>query len=252
VLFRSGTAAIYLTGIIISSTYSSGSVLQAKDSNLAFNAGWLHPDTFAFQSSSTVDNLGVSVLGSSSEILISSKAGVYSFIQYLYSAGIVQIYGGTAPYVRIGTRIKCLILDGVYGNSFNAGTGGTQYDMIGSNGGYATTKLGGGTTGLILRDSAITINNPDISGCSSHAIELIHSRLIVRGILTGSGNTGAGVYAHTNSVITLKNGSTPTITGTVGDIAISDPTVQESTWAAVDAGTPVAVLAEMTMVKEVA
>jgi len=64
-------------------------------------------------------------------------------------------------------------------------------------------------------------------------------------------SSGAGVYAHSGSVVHIKDGAPPTLTGTVGDLS-TDGTTQISTWAAIDAGTPVAVLAEMTLAKEVA
>jgi len=90
-----------------------------------------------------------------------------------------------------------------------------------------------------------------VSSCAGHGIELNHSMFKALGDVQGSGNTGAGVYAHNCSVVNIKHGAAPTLTGTVGDLAITSPTVQESTWAAIDAGTPVAIAAEMTMAKEV-
>jgi hypothetical protein len=72
------------------------------------------------------------------------------------------------------------------------------------------------------------------------------------GAVTGSGNTGAGVYAHSGSTVIIKNGSAPTLTGTVGNLAISSAAAEESTWANIDAGNIISIANEMTMAKEVA
>lgn len=140
----------------------------------------------------------------------------------------------------------------IWGHADNPSASGGS--IIANSSGYATTKLGSAavTSGLELNHSMLQIASGDISNCTSHGIVCDNSRLHLAGAVAGTGNAGAGVYAHSGSVVHIKDGAPPTLTGTVGDLAVSDPAAQESTWAAIDAGTPVAVLAEMTMAKEVA
>lgn len=75
----------------------------------------------------------------------------------------------------------------------------------------------------------------EVKNCGSHGIELINSTLKNYGAITGSGNTGAGVYAHSGSKLITDDGVPSTLTGTVGDLAVSDPTKEEITWADLDA-----------------
>ena len=83
----------------------------------------------------------------------------------------------------------------------------------------------------------LTTADVDISNCAEHGIELKGSTLdaSTAAALSGTGNVGAGVYLRSNSRINYVDGYVPTITGTVGDIAITDPTLQEKTWAEIDA-----------------
>jgi hypothetical protein len=144
---------------------------------------------------------------------------------------------------RYGSRV----LESEVTGAFSTGSGDAVNDT-----GYATTKLGGGgTVGITLRGCTYWVmgDGVDISDCGSHGIEVIDS-LVKVGAIAGSGNGGAGVYAHSGSVVHIEDGSPPTITGTVGDLS-TDGTTEASTWADIDAGTSVADIAEMTMVKEV-
>jgi hypothetical protein len=110
-----------------------------------------------------------------------------------------------------------------------------------------------GGVGLLMRNSSAKMDEGvDISNCSSHAIELEKSLLHMDGVVTGTSNVGAGVYAHLGSMIKIKNGSPPTLTGgaTPGDLS-TDGATEASTWAAIDAGTPLADTTEMVVAKEV-
>jgi hypothetical protein len=119
--------------------------------------------------------------------------------------------------------------------------------------GFATSVISNASgTGIFVRNSTLWINSViDISDCGSHGIEIEHSLLKFSKATPGSGNAGAGVYAHSGSAVTIKDGSPPTLTGTVGDFAVSNPAVQEGTWAQVDAGTKFTISDEMTLIKEV-
>jgi hypothetical protein len=106
-----------------------------------------------------------------------------------------------------------------------------------------TLISGAAGVGLRLDNCIIQIDSGGlvVNNCGSHGIELRHSFLefISPGIVSGSGNAGAGIYVHSNSTVQFPNGQTPTLTGTIGDTT-TDGTTEASTWAAIDAGTPVA------------
>jgi hypothetical protein len=91
----------------------------------------------------------------------------------------------------------------------------------------------------------------EFSDNAAHGIECNRSLLQMSGVVIGSGNAGAGCYAHGTSTVQIADGSTPTLTGTVGDVAVSDPAVEDITWAEVDAGDRLASAAQHTTVEEV-
>jgi len=99
----------------------------------------------------------------------------------------------------------------------------------------------------------VTMASPvTVEGCAEHGIELKNSTLeITSGVLSGSGNTGAGVYAHSGSKVSYPSGSVPTITGTVGDIAITDPATEDLTWAELDAAGKAVIISEDVILKKV-
>jgi hypothetical protein len=111
--------------------------------------------------------------------------------------------------------------------------------------GYQPCLIEGATgVGLQLIKSNISIQRGslEINNCTSHAIESINSLVKFNssgaGSVIGVGNAGAGIYAHSGSVVHIDPANPPTITGTVGDISV-DGTSQISTWAGVAAGVPV-------------
>lgn len=120
--------------------------------------------------------------------------------------------------------------------------------------GYFNVEISGdgSDTGVAVLavDCRLRLQIGDIDNAGSHGIELRHSLLEMPSLaVSGSGNTGAGVYAHTGSEVVIKDGTPPTITGTVGDLSF-DGTTEASTWANIDAGTPVNSAAEVSMAKE--
>lgn len=119
--------------------------------------------------------------------------------------------------------------------------------------GYQTKIDSSPDVGLIIQDGSdvIIAGAVDISSCTSHGIEVNGSTLRFTGIASGTGNGGAGCYAHNGSRVTIANGSAPTLTGTAGNLAVSNPAAQESTWAAIDSGTPVWVDNEGTLAREI-
>jgi hypothetical protein len=90
----------------------------------------------------------------------------------------------------------------------------------------------------------------NISNCSSHAISCTCSKLFLDGIVVGSTNIGAGVYANNMSLVQIKNGSPPTITGTMGDCS-TDGANPASTWTIIDGGISYTDLTSLAVIKEV-
>lgn len=93
-------------------------------------------------------------------------------------------------------------------------------------------------------------NQAEFNNNTTYGIEVVASKLGFMGNATGTGNGKLGLRASQNSVVRFKAGSAPTLTGAAGDVSVSDPDAQESTWAAIEAGTPVAVLSELTTVNK--
>jgi hypothetical protein len=108
-----------------------------------------------------------------------------------------------------------------------------------------------GTDGIYILNSNIGIKELTSSYSSSHGIELENStlRVVISGTLSGSSNTGAGVYAHSGSRMLIHTDSTTvTITGTVGHLSV-DGTTEDSTWTAITGGTPAVDTGEMVIVE---
>ena len=122
--------------------------------------------------------------------------------------------------------------------------------------GYATTKCdsaSGGYSqgnGLLLMGSNVRLNDLALENNSAHGIESQQSSVRFEGVISGSGNGGAGVYVHSASSLITTSGLVTTVTGTVGDIAVSDPTIQEAQWTDLASG-DVAIAGQMTLVKEI-
>lgn len=161
-----------------------------------------------------------------------------AYMKYLTIAG-TNIYD-----ISQGTRLHRLYIR----NSFAR----EGQDTLITTAGYNTTKIKGSpNVGLEINDSYMSVGNIDISDSTSHGIESTNSRLYCKDI-TGTGNGGAGLYAHSGSQVTIKDGSPPTLTGTVGDIAINDSTYEEVTWSTIDGGESFHSAQEATIIKEVA
>jgi hypothetical protein len=149
--------------------------------------------------------------------------------------------------ISVGTRINGSLVGFSLRDSasnFFVYNGGSDADIV---------IDGASGVGIRLVESIVGFGQGtvQVSSCGSHGIEVDGGKLIDRVGIGGSGNTGAGIYAHSGAKVHIKDGSPPTITGTVGDLAVSNPAAEEETWANIDGGTKVAVAAEMTIAKEV-
>ena len=206
---------------------------------------YYNPNTFAVTSNIgrglSARVAGVSVAAANTALI---RSGYFSKC-LLGSTGI----GGpvSATYgIYYGARFKELVL---VGNKMNPSA--LVNDHIVNTSGYSPTKISGSSgVGLTVDKSYLKIGpGVIIADNASHGIELKnHSNLVLNGAVVGTGNAGAGVYAHTHSAVRTKAGSPPTLTGTIGDCS-TDGTTEATTWADVEAGNPVSDLNEMTTIE---
>lgn len=227
----------------LTTAYYSGNSIACTNCNyFGTSDGYYDSNTFSYINSATGPLIGTSSLSASGGIKITATAN-YNLNSLITSHSV--IIANSFGYVSNGSRIYNLN----YQCSLAAGPSVSTYE-ISNTANYANTKLGGGTNGITMDNSYVRIASGDISNCSSHAISMAHSELIFQGAVTGTTNTGAGVYAHSGSVIHIKHGSPPTLTGTVGNLSI-DGTTEATSWTTLDAGVPYVSAMEMTMAKEV-
>jgi len=236
-----GNLDLCLSSLVLNTTASSA-WSATSDVSIAVQVNVYNNSSFVLDTS---NKTGVSVPGSST--LDFSGCGRVNLPMLL--SRNVELAGCGFSNLWQGSRIrgKLTLTDCANG----CGEGTPQFQNTTSPGCQVTTVGDSSGVGVLLKNTRVTIHNINISNNTSHGIEAVKSHVEFTGACTGSGNGGAGVYAHSGSVVHIKHGAAPTLTGTVGDLAVSSPTAQESTWAAIDAGTPVAIAAEMTMAKEV-
>lgn len=127
---------------------------------------------------------------------------------------------------------------------------------IGNNAYYGNSAIIEGSNGIGIdaKDSRVRLTlSAIVRNNASHGIALDNSILDCEGtsVLSGTGNTGAGIYVHSGSKVSYPSGSAPTITGTVGDIAITDPATEDLTWAELDAAGKAVIAAEDVILKKV-
>jgi len=249
-LYLTGTKAQIITiGGTVGTTTSAVPNLSHVISNAAwanaaiFSGGVLAEGerynnvTFSREYGSAYSNAGFGLIPSAGKITANDYLSVTLYQTF---ATQVLLQRGDAFAVNVGSRIKSLQVAGVDATNLNAA-------MISTTAGYATTTL----NYLRLVDSTVRIGaGVSVSDSSTHGIEVNHGRVHLDGAVTGTGNTGAGVYAHSGSVVHIKNGAAPTLTGTVGNLSF-DGTTEASTWAAIDAGTKAVDLSELSLAKEV-
>jgi hypothetical protein len=202
-------------------------------------------------SDSTTVPSGVSVLAGTG-VTFNTVSGSGFYCDALVSKIPVNVDASVIYYAGFGYGSR--LMAGLSIENSHAAVSPGNKIVLDSSTGAATTKVSN-SSGIGVSISScrrMDIGDVDISGCASHGIAIANSmvKLSASGATTGTGNTGAGVYAHSGSVVHTKSGTPPTITGTVGDLS-TDGTTQASTWAAIEAGTPVASPAEMTMAKKV-
>lgn len=236
---------IYIANVIDN---ASGGTNPGMWDSAVFNVGqyYWNPSTFGISTA----NMGLSALSTTRTFWIKDIGLVH--LSNCVIRSTIECLGSRISQFDTGNRFKKLVLQN------SQGTYGADNDDFCNNGGTANQRSlkidASADVGLLLRGVPfISMGaNCDFSNNTSHGIQLENSTLRIRGAITGSGNGGAGIYAHTGSSILLKDGVTPTLTGTVGNIASSSATAEDITWSEVAAGTSLHIAEENTLVKEVA
>ncbi|MFA5049017.1 MAG: hypothetical protein WC516_08390 [Patescibacteria group bacterium] len=242
-LYGSKLNSFHILTHIISNVNSLSAISSNSESGLSIQGNKYNSITWVNESANTFSNAGVSVINNNSAMICQLGSNISirsSFINKLEFRNFPQYF-----VIQQGSSIKTLV---AYGINYIDSSSNSISNTIG----YATTKFGGSTIGILLYNSILRIGEGvDISDCSSHGIECNHSFLHLNGVVVGNNNTGAGVYAYNGSIINIKNGNPPTLTGIIGDISISNPVIAEGTWVEVDNGIPLSISNEMTLVKEI-
>lgn len=231
---------LWLNRLVFDSVGSYGFGLSQTDILVVSNSGF-DPDTFA-----STSNTGCGVGMRTGYAYCSDVGPVSITTSYfkelrLHRAGMgwalsaATMFGGSrSNYVQITGCRPAVIGNQIYNSS-----------------GFSPTKISGSSAvGLLVENSYCGIGPAVIiESNASHGIEVRgQSTLVLDGAVVGSSNAGAGVYAHTHSAVRTKAGSPPTLTGTLGDCS-TDGTTQATTWADVEAGSPVSDLNEMTTIE---
>ena len=155
-------------------------------------------------------------------------------------------------YITVQSCDRVSVYKGVRCSKFEARD--SNLITLGYNNADSTIFIGAASIiGVDLIRSRCVVEGPvEISGCSSHAIQLEDSTFERQdAVLSGSGNAGAGVYLKNRSSVLIKNGYTPTLTGSIGDITFTGSS-NDGTWSEVDNNTPVVDLTTLSNVQEVA
>jgi hypothetical protein len=236
---RNSAAAIYLSHVVFESGNSAAVVVNGcRGGSMQAVASLINPLTMVSESTNTFSSAGIGVRGADGIRVLDSVARFAgSYISHLQISNSQHSgFAGTA-YKRI-TAWNCQASDP------------TNNQFLFNSSGYATTLVkGSASDGLLATACALAISGAcDFSDNAGHAISMLNSTLQLQGTRqTGTGNGKSGCYVRQGSALLLTAGQTPTLTGTVGDVASSSPTAQETTWTALAGGSSMAVLSQMSM-----
>lgn len=234
---------VYLVGILSSSVTSAG--------YYNYNANNLYYSHQPYIVGSGFDTSGEYILGC---------GHLGNITSYIYNADINKIYFYNCVFNNIkmqkcgiywitNSKFKKINMQGCFNESYSETTYANFLNFYSD--AQDTIITDSDEFGIKLNGcSNITFDDITISDNTEHGIEVLSSSIRFLGATAGTGNGGAGIYAHSGSEILITDGSAPTLTGTVGDIAISDSTIEDATWSDVDAGSEVSIAQEMTIVKE--
>lgn len=233
---------VYLAGTVSNS--NTLTAITASFSGL-YIAGYIYnPSTFTYYTGTGAPRVGLGQVHASGRLALQGSGYILLQESFVKSAVLASVLSYS---ISGGSRILSITANDC---RRYPDTALTSPHNIKNDSGFATTKIGGGTIGLSLQNSSCFINTGvDLSGSSSHGIEANRSYLYLLGV-AGSSNGGAGVYAHSGSVIHTKSGSPPTLTGSLGDLT-TDGTTPAGTWTEVESGTKIMDLNESTLIKKV-
>jgi hypothetical protein len=238
-IFPNRTEGCVVQACTITSSYANH--LRASDTGyFTVGHGYTDPDTYAYNGTNPT-GVGLQHTGS-----LKSYNSRFVRLAGLVSRGGVELSATGFAGFQGGSRSTYLDCR----NSWLVGA--ASIALAQSTSGYATTKLSHGAgNGVTITgcSGVMLINDANISSCSAHGIEIVGS-VVKLTSTAGTGNTGAGVYAHSNSTVHITDGSPPTLTGAVAEFSF-DGTTPGGTWAGVDAGTPATDATEFSAVKEV-
>lgn len=215
---------------------------------LVLSESFRDPSTFAFNAD---NGIGISVVAGpvgNSYLEMHGCLGMWGEASYFNRIVLENSnLGRTSRLMRKGMRARELNIFGCRPNT-SPDLGGK--DLV-NDSGYAPTKVTGSPrSGLTLNDSTISIDGGvEIGYHTEHGIVVDNSKVFFLGAVTGSGNTGAGLYGKNNSVVTITDGSPPTLTGTIGDVS-TDETTEDATWAEIDDGLELDIAGQLN-IKEV-
>jgi hypothetical protein len=256
----SGPGTVYLQRLYVTGDFASIRGTRASSQiacpGLVINADWafamwfqnctflwlrdefIEPTTGALQSATTGPRFGLSCLAGTARV----DACEYVTCEGTYAKELV-IYGTDISGIHQGSHLERLE---IYGARMTLPTG-----LIKTSAGYATTRIGDSPdVGLTIKSSTIRVGNIVIGDNTTHGIEVIDSTLEFEGITTGTGNSGAGVYAHDGSRVLTDLGSAPTLAGTVGELSF-DGSTQKATWATVNTTPQVEATSDLILAKAI-
>jgi hypothetical protein len=212
---------------------SSINVYASGCQYLSLRAGYCDPDTFAWVNYA---NCGTAIRNEDVLLFGCSAVRLGGF----YCGGLITLSGCGISSMAFGARAAggMLMRDGSdinYGYVFSAASG------------YRTTEING--AGLTIESMETKIGDMLIQDGSGHGITVKHGTVVLEST-GGSGNAGAGVYAHSGSAVHVVDGSPPTLTGAVGDLS-TDGVSEDVKWSTIDAGNKFVDHSEAVIVKEV-
>lgn len=255
IIASNSPGVVVLGGGIVSDAASPIAIHAFNDGDVTFGYWNYNPTTGVLEDAATDQYLGIAQRNTASKIVFhaSQIARAHGLaarrLEVLCCNDFVGRYGGPR-IVSPNTSLPLILVEDTGKGSGLFGVAG-EYTWTNTTGYFPAEITGLGTgVGLMLINSHVRLQQGQVNSSGSHGIEARSSLLEMPSlVVSGTGNTGAGVYAHTGSEVIIKDGTPPTITGTVGNLSF-DGTTEVSTWANIDAGTPVNSAAEVSMAKE--
>ena len=226
---------------IIFEPTAAGYIFASGPTGLICHYFLADPDAPGSNMHTSGQRMGVAYLGSYSYAISASFSSAIS----LYGLSVFK------KPIKLVAIPSCRLSNGVLATGVISQNSNLELGYSTSYGESALLDSASGI-GVQCLDSRLSVSKDfAIQNCGSHAIQLDSSTLECQdAVLSGSGNGGAGVYLKNRSSVLIKNGYTPTLTGSVGDITFTGSS-NDGTWSEVDNNTPVVDLKTLSNVQEV-